>query len=245
MRSLKHLLAIAALASAGTAATWAVQFEGTAVGSWVNVVSEASDDIYSVLNNDAGGNATFNWGTPATTEFNNQFTFDGVGSDGLPNWVATDAETPFKLGDFTYRNGSTYNSTGINGVSLNVLLTIVDPAGLGANDYLFNYSIVNTPNNTGNAVLDGDIVNILGQPSPTTFMFGGNEYTLDILGFSSDGGATIRTDFSSPEGGTATAELYARITEDIHGIPEVGSSLLLLAVALLGTSAFRRFSQKQ
>ncbi len=242
MRSLKHLLAIAALAAAGTASTWAVQFQGTAVGSWVNVVSTDGTDIYSVANNDAGATATFNWGTPATTTFNNQFTFNGVGSDGLPNWEAI-AEAPFKLGDFTYRNGSTYYSTGIDGVSLNVLLTIVDPAGLGANNYLFNYSIVNTENTTGDPVLDGDIVKILGQPSPTTFMYAGNEYTLDILGFSSDGGATIRTDFSSPEGATADAALYARITEDIHGIPEVGSTLLLLGLALLGTSAFRRFSQ--
>lgn len=241
MKRVSGIISSALLAAFITAPLPAVTFQGHAVGSWLNVVSTDAADIFGVNNGDAGGLAYFNWGVPATTTFNNQFTFDGVGSDGDPDWISN-AETPFKLGDFGYRNGSTTNSAGIVGVSLNVALTIITPA-LGANDFLFNYRITNTPNSTGNPVLDGDIVTIIGQPSPTTFNYDGKTYTLDILGFSNDSGATIRTDFSSPEGATASAELYARITEDIHGIPDHAATVLLLGAALLGLPCMGRIGR--
>jgi hypothetical protein len=181
----------------------AVSFSGTAVGSWENVVSTESDDVYSVDNSDSGGVASFNWGIPQSTDFDNQFTFDGVGSDGDPGWV-TSEETPFLIGDFSYRNGSTVFSVGIVGVDLTIFLSVTSPLGVD-DTYAFPFSITNTPNTTGDPVLDADIVNITNPFSTTAFNYDGIDYTLALLGFSSDGGATMRTDFSSPEGATAAA----------------------------------------
>lgn|GEM_PF-3022557 len=105
----------------------ATVFSGTASGEWDNVVSTNASDVYSVNNNDVGGTARFNWGVPANpTPFDNQFEFDGIGSDGDPGWT-TNSETPFLVGLFTYRNGSTFNSSGIDGVELKVTLNITSP----------------------------------------------------------------------------------------------------------------------
>lgn len=243
-RSVFKVLVVIGLFLFSCVSAGAVTFTGTAVGSWSNVVSTAGDDFYGIQNNDGGEVATFNWGTPATTSFNNRFQFDGVGSDGAadPSW-STDSESAFKIGSFSYRNGSTYNSTGINGVDLDILLQITSPLGL-ADDYSFGFSIVNTPNNTGNPVLDGDLVAVLNSGiSPTTFTYDGTLYTLQLLGFSSDGGTTIRNDFSSPEGSTANADVYARITTDVAPVPEPGT-IMLLGAGLIGLGIYGRRRMK-
>jgi hypothetical protein len=211
----------------------AIVFTGTATGSWTNPDATFG---YSIANNDAGGTATVNWGTPATTNFNNQFEFDGVGSDGLPGWSAN-LNDVFLLGDFAYRNGAVTNHD-FNGVDLSVTLDMVSPLAL-TESFDFDFRVTNTPNNTGNPVLDGDIVTVINTLSTTVFNFAGTNYTLEILGFSSDGGATVRTDFSSPEGATANAGIYGRITGNI---PEPGS-LALVALGLIGLG-FRQYRHK-
>ena len=213
----------------------AISFTGTASGQWTDVVSTDSGDLYWVKNNDIGDVATFNWGTPATTTFNNQFTFDGIGSDGDPAWTTSD-NTSFLVGNFSYRNGSTYNSTGIDGVTLDVLLSITDPL-IQSDSYDFAFSITNTPNNTGDPILDGDIVTSIQSFSPTTFAYNGDSYTLELLGFSSDGGSTIRTDFSSPEGATACAGVYAKITQ--APIPEP-TTMVLFGIGLISLAGISR-----
>jgi len=216
----------------------ATTFTGTASGQWTDVVSTDSGDLWWVNNNDIGGDATFNWGTAVNTPFNNQFTFDGIGSDGDPGWT-TYSDTPFLIGNFFYRNGSTTNSTGIDGVTLDVLLSITNPL-ITSDSYDFAFSITNTPNSTGNPVLDGDIVTSIQSFSTTTFIYDDILYTLELLGFSNDGGSTILTDFSSPEGATASAGVYAKITQPPEATVPEPTTILLLGAGLLGFAGVSR-----
>jgi hypothetical protein len=223
--SLRIGVALAVVLLAGTSAQ-AVTFSGIASGQWTNVVSTASDDIYGVVNNDIGSTAVFSWGASNQSSTPSVFTFDGVGSDGDPGWSAS-SETPFSLGDFSYYNGSSSNATGVDGVTLDVLLTVISPLS-DSETYAFDFTLVNTTNHTPpDPVADADIVTSNNAFSATTFTYGGVNYTLELLGFSSDGGTTIRTDFSSPEGGWANADVYARITSQVPNVPEPTTMVLL------------------
>ncbi len=227
MRTIVIGAAAALLLWTGGAA--AIPFSGTASGSWTGVVSTNPTDVYAVANNDHGGAATFEWGVPSSTPFPSGFAFDGVGSDGDPGWSAQ-AESPFAVGWFTYTNGSTLNSLGIEGATLNIELAFSEPEGL-AGSFLFPFVITNTMNWTGDPYLDRDFVTAGSSLPPAAFFVDGVGYTLELLGFSSDGGANIRTDFSSPEGATAAAGVYARITSRLppDAVPEPGAALFLLA----------------
>jgi len=223
----------------------AFTFTGTASGKWVNVTSTAYNDVYSVNNNDNDGVASFNWGIGAPGSFDNEFSFDGVGSDGGAGWEAS-LDEAFLIGDFDYRNGSTYYSNGIEGVDLALTLAITDPVD-SVENHEFGFSITNTPNDTGNPVTDGDIVTATTLFSGTDFVVGGTEYTLELLGFSIDGGNTIISDFSSPEGATASAGIYGRITSstpDTSATPEP-ATIFLLGSGMVGVSLRKRFMRNR
>jgi hypothetical protein len=214
--------------------SYALPFTGSVLGEWTDIVSTDVLDISSIDNDDADGPSVFNWGMPATTDFDNQFSFDGY------SFSDVEESTPFSIGSFSYRNGSTYFSSGIEGVDLSLELEFSDPE-ITARTFNFGFMITNTINSTGDAVLDGDIVSVTNTYTPTTFNYSGIEYTLNLLGFSSDEGTTIRTDFSSAEGAVQEAQLYAQITSDIQSIPEPGIfSLLALGLLTLGGTALTR-----
>ncbi len=105
-----------------------------------------------------------------------------------------------------------------------------------AENFNYTFNILNTPNTTGNAVLDGDklIFSANGLTSDS-FNFGGVDYTLQLIGFSSDGGNTFVSEFNSPEGSVAEAMLYAQITRADVPEPTAVFGLGLLGVYLAGS----------
>jgi len=226
------ILALMLVVNAVLIPAHAILFTGTTTGSWVNPIGTTG---FTIANNDgSGGDAIVNWGTPETGSFSNQFLFDGAGSDSGSGWSANDGDA-FLIGDFEYRNGAV-SGQDFTGIDLMVALNIVTPLST-LESFTFDFDVTNTPNSTGDDVLDGDIVTVINPLNQTIFNYSGTDYTLELLGLSSDGGNTIRSDFSSPENATATAGLYAQITT--APVPEP-SILALMSFGLVGLGFARR-----
>jgi hypothetical protein len=101
---------------------------------------------------------------------------------------------------------------------------------------LFDYypAIISTPNIE---VDDGKSVTIASMTSPELLTCPGSNRLLNLPGFSSDGGTTTRTDFSSPEGSCESAQLFTSIvTAEPANVPEPGTlSLFILGLTFLGS----------
>jgi len=225
----------------------AVTFTGTTVGNWTN--PQASEGF--ALYNFDQGNATYSesyavWGyyegCGTCTPYSNFWAFDGIGSDGDPAW-ATVEDSVFHFGDLSYRNGSVYGHD-FTGSGLSIDLSISAPVAV-VKTFDFDLEVENVPNDTGNAATDGDIARITGAVADQYFTFGGTDYTLELMGFSRDGGLTLASEFQVAEASTDTVGLYGRITE-VTPVPVPASmSLALLGMVPFAYGARRRRKLKK
>jgi len=117
----------------------------------------------------------------------------------------------FQLEDWTIEwNNTSRNS--VRSVDLDLTLHFTTPGSIANQVFKYRFNLEVTPNSTGNAVLDADILTFpIGVPT-RTFTVSGRVFTLQLIGFSQDNGLTIIEQFKLPEGQSTWALLYAKIT---------------------------------
>lgn len=179
-------------------------FAGESSGQWT--LPTNSDETTRLVDGPAGPNSGLKWG---------RIDCEGCTVENLIEYTGApfiaEAGSLFRVGDLSYTNGSVQG--GFDGdFSLQVSLLLSQPAQ-ELQTFNFAFNILNTPNETGDPVLDGDRLRFSTSGiSGQAFNYKGLDYTLELVGFSSDGGGTILTEFNSPEDSSATASLFGRIT---------------------------------
>lgn len=178
------------------------------------------------------GTNSFDWGTALRGE--NKLTFTGTHfSAGL--------NKPFKLGSFSYTNGTTLSGTNPDSVDLTTFLNFSD-AALPTMEASFRLDLTNTPNSR-NARASADYVNFEQNTSSSQFIIGGMAYTVKISGFDHVRGAGFLssngTQFHVMEGHRASADVYGVVTA--APVPEAETWAMTLAgLGLLSLLARRR-----
>ncbi len=192
------------------------------------------------------GNSSGTWGIPTSGGINTTPVFSGVGTNsftwgealpddpkfGTPankltftgNSFSTNTDSAFDVGNLTYFNGSVPEGTNVDSVPLNLNLSLTNPQNL-SQAFKFDFNLQNTPNDPANTPeQNADAVIVQNRFGDHHFTLDGNQYTLELTGFSQDGGKTPVSEFRVLEGQTTTAGLYARITRvPTEKIPESGT----------------------
>ncbi|GAA6619566.1 choice-of-anchor K domain-containing protein [Scytonema sp. NUACC26] len=205
---------------------------GKSSGTWgqpINYPGSANTDPHYT----GVGTSTFKWGdsqpnqpiygTPA-----NEMSFTGnpfQAKDGMP----------FKIGDLTYYNGTVPQGTNVDSVSLSVALLFSEPFSFSE---VFKYELeLENTTNEGDPEKDADSVIVKNTFSDRSFSFGGDDYLLELIGFSQDGGNTAVRKFRVYENQNITAGVYARMTRIAppRQVPEPTSlaGLSLISIYLL------------
>lgn len=209
-------------------------------GDWANpspaagiTISNDQDSDYNWFNGNDGRLAKARWGTPQGSgqsgyNFVTQGTSFNVDSNG----------DMFAIGTFTHLN---YPITGTSLDSID-LKFYLDIAGTGDGflvNTTFKFDHNETPNSGPNP---NDIVTIANPIVNQLFTVSGTDYYFNLFGFSQDNGGTISTVFSTIEGQSNTATLFARITEaPINAVPEPATMLLFgTGLACLASTGRRR-----
>lgn len=214
-------------ATPGTAQT----FSGNSSGTFGTPNAGAnSNPVFSGV-----GTNTFNWGEPFGTTPANELSFTGNAFSGELNSL-------FAVGDLTYFNGTVSTDTLVDSVPLDIALDFGQPDS-ASQAFRFDFSLFSTQN-TGTPEEDADFVTPINSFGDRSIAFGDTEYTLQLTGFSQDGGNTIVDRFNVLENERTTAVVYGKITT--KPVPEPSSVLGILALgALGGGSMLKRKQQKK
>lgn len=249
---LRNAIAAAALALASTSA-FAISSTVTLsniLGIWLNDVPSVA--IVNAADGVGVNLSTARWGVPfAPNTFQSGYNFTDAGGplDFIVN--PPPAAAAQSLGTFEHLNFPITGTT-LTSIQLRISASIaVDGVDQGVFDFLFDLTHEETPNTADPCAYDGangvgvningcaDRVTISPNVDSDTFTVGGVEYTLEILGFATNSGSPILTEFLTIEDQNNIASLFARVSAVEVTAPEPGS-LALVGLALLGVVGFAR-----
>ena len=183
------------------------------------------------------GQATNTWGTPNKGSFSKPV-FEVVGENkDIFHWAESVDPTlptnslsisslpfdvsfnkPFEVGMLSYFNGSIWMDTAVESVPLQIQLDLDSPTDQTKN-FKFDLKLETVADCSPDPEDWKDFVYFPDVLPNETFDYGGKKYTLEVLGFSKDGGKTLENRFRVQEQEADSAGLYAKITEVKKQLP--------------------------
>ncbi|OKH36131.1 hypothetical protein NIES2101_37235 [Calothrix sp. HK-06] len=230
------VVAISTIAAFGVCSqAKAVIFSGNSSGLW----GKPNPGINYDARYTGVGTSAFTWGLslPNDSRFGtkaNSLTFQGTEFNSNFNSL-------FKIGDLTYFNGTVPLYTSVEKVPLELQISFQSPTVIKEN-FNFDFNLINVPNDPNkpiNSIDNADYLFIRPSTASRSFKYDGANYTLELTGFSQDGGLTSVPEFRVVEGATTTAEIYGRITyvPPAEKVPEPG---IVIGLSSLGVYMLAR-----
>ncbi|MEB3340663.1 pre-peptidase C-terminal domain-containing protein [Okeania sp.] len=149
---------------------------------------------------------TFRWGKPAFDDLEpNGLIFTGGSFTG-------EIGEQFEIGKLNYFNGSIYVETAVESVPLEIELDLDVPTD-ETTTFTFDLDLDTTLDTSDDIDLWSDFVYFPEVLPSETFNIDGKKYTLELTGFSKDGGETLENRFRVREQEADVASLFGKITK--------------------------------